>query len=122
MATVPSSSLYPVVQDLTEIEYGCCCGDDAALGQFSLKDFALPVNTPLDSYKKQNNSDCEEAPTHRHSRSFSFGNRTKGRMPSSSSHGALVDLSDSQTVTTEPEDRPKFHEVYVLTRQVSAII
>lgn len=40
-------NLYPVVQDLTDVEYGhgcCCC--DSMLSSFSLKDLAVPVATP----------------------------------------------------------------------------
>lgn len=39
-------SLYPVVQDLTDAEYGgiCCC--DIEFGNFSLEDLVMPVVSP----------------------------------------------------------------------------
>jgi hypothetical protein len=44
---VSTQSLYPVVQDLTDAEYGeiCCC--DIEFGSFSLEDLVMPVISPL---------------------------------------------------------------------------
>jgi hypothetical protein len=43
---VSAQSLYPVVQDLTDAEYGgmCCC--DIEFGNFSLEDLVMPVVSP----------------------------------------------------------------------------
>ena len=115
MESVPCSSLYPVVQDLTEVEYGSCCCDveEIFCGRFKAKDLASPTEKPLTIYpveEPQAPATLSRTTSKHHRRGSSFFRRWN--------EPSLIDLCDSNTVTTEGEDRPKFDEVYVLTRQV----
>lgn len=106
------SALYPVVEDLTDLEYSCCPCDDntAMLGRFPLRDIAFPLAQPLDMHN--NNQSPEESKGHRRS-SSAASSLFKRRNSRESS------FDDEITVYTENEETiGKFDESFVLTRQV----
>jgi hypothetical protein len=123
---VSTQNLYPVVQDLTDVEYGygcCCCG--SMLGSFSLEDLAVPVTTPralppppLKPPKARRNL---------HRRSHSLFSLTSSKSDlyhrQSISSPSMVSEDSSSTFCMESEERvtdsTKFEESFVLTRQVS---
>jgi len=136
-SSASSQDLYPVVQDLTEAEYGSTglfCG--GMLGSFALEDLILP-----------NASARSMSPTASNSRSVSSNNRKKRhprghsllQLPSMArnaatnvvnhkrSNSAPNSVEISPTVETSPtessrddgvNDHVSFDDVFVLTRQV----
>lgn len=61
---------YPLVQDLTDAENGCSSSSSKMLGNFSLKDLAVPTFPPRDLYRKtlskytENNQSLESEINH----------------------------------------------------------
>jgi hypothetical protein len=116
---ISTSSLYPVVCEIDEEEYGtCCCIDGTAMSRFSLQAFPLTPPLPNQSMHQRSQSD----PSHNNSksakRSLFQAKRRRSAVQRARSEGALIDTSDSQTISTEAEEK-KFEESFVLTRQVS---
>lgn len=113
------STLYPVVEDLTEMEYGCCPCDDNGnmLGRFPLR-FPLiqpppGVKAPSENAKENKNSN-NNSNNHHHRRSSSSSSSLLKRRTSRGSS-----FEDEITVATEQEERAaKFEDAFVLTRQV----
>ena len=104
------STLYPVVEDLTELEYGCCQCDEnnTMLGRFPLRDIAFPLSQALDMH----NQKPEQAKGHR--RSSSASSSTHKRRSSQDSS-----FDDEMTINTDNEETvAKFDASFVLTRQV----
>lgn len=105
------SSLYPVVEDISELEYGqvgCCPCDEngTILNRFPLRDIAFPATQPLETL-------YEEKKHHYRRSSSSSSSALKRR----SSRGSSFD--DEITVNTETEEpSAKFEDSFVLTRQV----
>lgn len=88
-----TENLYPVVHDLTDMEYGnnssgmCCC--DEVLGGFTVKDLAIPILTPR-SLPVTPPSSPPAFESHKHAStpidaSQSRMSTTKGTMPSTNS-------------------------------------
>ena len=105
------SSLYPVVEDLTELEYGCCPCDDntAMLGRFPLRDIMFPLSQALDMH----NQAPEEAKGH-HRRTSSESSSLFKR-----GHSRESSFDDEISNHTDQEEIPgKFEDSFVLTRQV----
>ena len=105
------SALYPVVEDLTAHEYGCCPCDHShnIFGRFPLKDIAFPLAQPLDMHQGQ------EQPKKHHRRSSSSSSSLLKRRSSRS-----LSMDDETSVSTEVEVlSSKYQDEYVLTRQVS---
>jgi len=103
------SALYPVVEDLTELEYGCCPCDEntTMLGRFPLRDIAFPLYQAPDMHSQK----PEETKSHRRSSSASSMHKRR------TSSGSLFD--DENTVNTDNEEMvAKFDDSFVLTRQV----
>lgn len=133
--TTETQDLYPIVQDLTDAEYGNCCCCDATLGSFSLEDLATPITSPrsLTPTPPTTPKSLPLEPKKAHRRGHSlFGlNMTSPRGPSMhhrshSSPGIPPEScpsEDTNTISTEAEERvtegSKFDDTYVLTRQVS---
>jgi hypothetical protein len=118
-AALSTSSLYPVVREIDEeAEYGtCCCIDGAVMGRFSLQ--ALPPVLPTPSMHQRSQSDQTNNSSKSAKRSSLFqAKRRRSAVQRARSEGALIDASDTQTISTEAEEK-KFEESYVLTRQVS---
>mmetsp|Transcript_15706 Transcript_15706/g.29964 ORF Transcript_15706/g.29964 Transcript_15706/m.29964 type:complete len:403 (-) Transcript_15706:70-1278(-) len=102
------STLYPVVEDLTELEYGCCPCDEnnTMLGRFPLRDIAFPLSQALDTH----NQKPEEVKSHRRTLSSSSHKRRSSRDSS---------FDDEITVNTDNEESAgKFDDSFVLTRQI----
>ncbi len=119
-AAISTSSLYPVVREIDEEEYGtCCCIDGVVMGRFSLQ--ALPLDLPNRSRHHRSKSDQSNNSSSSRSakRSLSQAKRRRSAVQRARSEGALIDTSDTQTTSTEAEEK-RFEESFVLTRQVSA--
>jgi hypothetical protein len=126
---VSTQNLYPVVQDLTDAEYGygyCCCG--SMLGSFSLEDLAVPVITPRALPPPPPPSlKPPKAPNNSHRRGHSLFSLTSSKSDlshrRSNSSPSMISEDSSSTFCTESEERvtdsTKFEESFVLTRQVS---
>ena len=107
------SALYPVVEDITELEYGCCPCDanNNILERFPLRNIAFPLPPPVDSSPSDNS---ERKGHHRRRSSSSSASLLFKRR---SSRGSSFD--DEVTVNTEQEDNvAKFEDTFVLTRMV----
>jgi calcium/calmodulin-dependent protein kinase I len=126
-------SLYPVVQDLTDAEYGCCCCDSCALGSFSLEDLAIPVASPrtLADVPETPPCNCEENRVRHHRRDNSLTSLFSPRIDKAGhnrQNSAISSISgsgDSTTACTDLEEGveiTKFDEYYVLTRQVCILL
>ncbi len=117
-ATISTSSPYPVVRVIDEEEYGtCCCIDGTVMSGFSLQ--ALPPVLPNQSMHQRSQSDQSNNSSKSAKRSSLFqAKRRRSAVQRARSEGALIDTSDTQTISTEAEDK-KFVESFVLTRQVS---
>jgi hypothetical protein len=117
-AYISASSLYPVVREIDEEEYGtCCCIDGAVMSGFSLH--ALPLALPNQSRHQRSKSDHSNNSSKSAKRSLFQAKRRRSAVQRARSEGAMIDTSDTQTISTEAEEK-KFEESFVLTRQVSA--
>jgi hypothetical protein len=116
-SAVSTASLYPVVHEINEEEYGtCCCIDGTVMSRFSLQAFPLPVSNET---HQRTQSDL----SNNSSKSAKRAKRRRSALQRARSEGALIDASDTQTISTElstEADDKKFAEAFVLTRQVSA--
>lgn len=114
-ASSGTSNLYPIVQDLTPVEYGQnCCSCDASLCNFRLSDLASAGIKP----RKMSPTRKEVESNSRHRRRPSFLKRSKSKedIP-----GKLVaDPTETSTVSSIEETRG-FMEQYVLTRRVRCL-
>jgi hypothetical protein len=122
-AVYSTSLLYPVVHEIDEDEYEtCCCVDGTVMSRLSLQGFPMPlsnVNPALErSESDQSNASSKSKPD---KRSLFQAKRRRSAVQRARSEGALIDVSDTQTISTEAEDK-KFEEAFVLTRQVSAAL
>jgi hypothetical protein len=111
-------SLYPVVREIDEDEYGKCCRiDGTVINIYSLQSLALAL--PNQSMQHCSQSDqsntCSESDKH----SLFQAKRHRSAAQPTRSEGAFTDSNDIQTASTETKNK-KFEEAYVLTRQVSA--
>lgn len=106
---VSTKDLYPVVQDLTEAEYGCCGSSEMIFGNFSIQDLAIPITKPRPMTSPDRKSRAE---------------KQKGSLSLSSverSNSILDDKEDSSERDTSKSEKRvvEFEDNFVLTRQVS---
>ena len=107
------AALYPVVEDITDLEYSCCPCDanDSILERFPLRDIAFPLAQPTDA----SGENAEKKGHHRRGSSSSSSSLLFRRRSSRGSSS----FDDEVTVNTEQEDNvAKFQDTFVLTRQV----
>ena len=106
------SALYPVVEDITELEYSTCCPCDHEtniLGRFPLRDIGFTLS-PAEKEVAQ----LDDRKHHRRRSSSSSSSLLQRR------HSRESSFDDETTVNTENEETvSKFEDVFVLTRQVS---
>ena len=132
MDEISPQELYPVVQDLTDVEYGyeCCCCDTSMITPFSAEDLAMPVTTPKPIPLPPQPIKPSKKSHRRGNSLFSLTSSTKSSTVSSHrrSFSSPSSVSEDSTTTfcTESEERVtmnscRFEETFVLTRQVSSI-
>jgi hypothetical protein len=116
---ISTSSLYPVVCEIDEEEYGtCCCIDGTVMSRFSLQALPLTLPLPNQSMHQRSQSDPSNNNSTSVKRSLFQAKRRRSAVQRARSEGALIDASDTQTISTEAEEK-RFEESFVLTRQVS---
>ncbi len=131
--TSAASELYPVVQDLTKIEYGTgiCCG--AMLGSFSLAELALPniharaLSSPDSAFDPSKNKQHRRALSLLQLSSSVAGNTVLNHKRCSSSPMTVGSCGTFETSHTQSVDGDRidgypemhlFNDAFVLTRQV----
>jgi hypothetical protein len=108
------AALYPVVEDLTAQEYGCCPCDreNSILCNFPLGDVGFSLSSPR-SVTATDSDIPEKRKEHR--RTLSTSSVLKRR------HSRESSFDDEITIATEQEEAvSKFEDAFVLTRQVSS--
>eukprot|EP00980_Cylindrotheca_fusiformis_P002345 scaffold543_cov119-Cylindrotheca_fusiformis.AAC.12 len=100
---VSTTDLYPVVQDLTDAEYGFC-NSQMLFGSFSLQELAVPSTTPrsLPSPDREDRKICQCSPQSKHKDSSLVDNRERREEPESGCRFS-----------------GQFDDSFVLTRQIS---
>jgi hypothetical protein len=107
---VSAKDLYPVVQDLTDAEYGCC-SSEMIFGSFSLQQLAVPSPTPRslpspDRTQLQHDRKSSTQSMQRDNSLLHNGSATEER-----------ESADSGELCGGPS---RFEDNFVLTRQVSS--
>lgn len=108
---VSAKDLYPVVQDLTDAEYGCC-SSDMIFGSFSMQELAVPSATPR--------SLCSSERTEYQQHERRNSTQIKHRDNSLIQHGEPVEERESAESGVLGGGSCQFEDSFVLTRQVSA--
>jgi hypothetical protein len=132
-----ADNLYPVVQDLTETEYGTGAFCGGMLGSFALEDLAFPIanarslpSTPEPSKRKQHNRGhslfqlpsamSRFASSTTHKRSSSAPNEVESCPTDETLQ--TTDSSDNAHELEAEETTTSFDDAFVLTRQVRFMI
>jgi hypothetical protein len=111
-------SLYPVVREIDEEEYGkSYCIDGTVMYICSLQ--SLPIALPNQSMHQCSQSDQSNTCSKSARRSLFQAKRRRSAVQPTRNEGAFTDGNDTQTISTEV-GKKKFAESFVLTRQVSA--
>ena len=106
---VSASDLYPVVQDLTEAEYGCC-SSGVVFGSFSLQDLASPNAMPLPASPRNGLRNEHLSP-----RSVIHRENSLNHNP----NAGVRERESTVGTTIREHSNSRFEDTYVLTRQVS---
>lgn len=119
---------YPIVQDLTDAEYGCCACSSEMFGSFSIKDLAMPTTTPLSipspprkQFKKSYPSSSSESPPQnpsppqqqQHKRTHSLL-LNEHHQPTNLHTNNILEFDE------RAKEYSNFSDNFVLTRQVSS--
>jgi hypothetical protein len=132
-STVSMAGLYPVIHDLTEVEYRGHRqqqqhlnqqdnDNDQMCGHFYLRDLALPLSNPLNFHTSNNRVSLTEPPTRQTMNAPSKENPRRRssflRRICTSIEFTSTELGDTPSSSLEMEENVKFEDKYQLQRQV----
>lgn len=109
-----ASDLYPVVQDLTEAEYGCC-SSELVFGSFRLEDLAHPSAVPLNSSPRNGIQNCYRLAPRPSTRNVVDRENSLIDNPKD----LVNELNRVDKMTRRNQLHNRFEDIFVLTRQVS---